>query len=785
MDPSGSTTASVGTAHRVQFTPAIDRELLSYVRRANPFSDHRKWIRIATKMREFSNQPFTNRNVRERTYLLLGRYVGKDRAPKDRVARDRRYRTAEDYIRREVLLKEVLSLAQETGAKIPAPRRAISTTSRQAAMVSDDPTTEAAQNLAALARDALPSSTYQEALLTSTVSTDAEDSATRFFGHLVKVEDRGSDDNEVSTVTVEEVNEQPPLIAELTSIPFACSSQAASLSQTGDTTTASDHLEATPSTSHAAAQNDTTPAKGRDERDVNYEFLEKRMRHDLLIKEKEFALESRRLALEEERLAWEKERTVNEGRLVALLDDTRRQLAEQWAEERRLRAEEREKERKERAEERTLAAAQQESLTRIIEKLLSMINSPNGKGGRDDCVATATASHVFRPASFTSRLDLATTRDKPRPPRDIRDRDTTVVHMTLFSHEDCRCYAAAAGKTSSMARLKRVRFAASAAAMSIQARLTADSAIALVQRYLGKERLHWRPSTYASQGEEITSVQRTHTVKWLTVLNRYLKFNPETLFLSVTLMDEFLRLVRAQPKYLKCIAISCFYLASKIIEEDEVSVGNKCGHFASFDVLATIALNCSRGVDVKWDLCRATSLDFLHGFYALLVLNRSLLLPDQSEEQLAALGPLLETKLQICLDQASLVATRPSTLALALVSLELETWTPNWFVITIALQRLAQVENGDVIRCREELACIFAKARTTVSRKHRHSDSQNAHKPSKRRMETTDIEDIYDSIKRLYGEDTASTSPPAGSVSCGMHQVQGGISVPGFPVRAM
>ncbi|KAK8781100.1 hypothetical protein V5799_017559, partial [Amblyomma americanum] len=151
---------------------------------------------------------------------------------------------------------------------------------------------------------------------------------------------------------------------------------------------------------------------------------------------------------------------------------------------------------------------------------------------------------------------------------------------------------------------------------------------------------------YDGSGEEITSIQRNHTVKWLTVLNRYLKFNPETLFLSVTLMDEFLRLVRAQPKYLKCIAISCFYLASKIIEEDE--------------------------------------------FYALLVLNRSLLLPDRSEQQLAALGPLLETKLQICLDQASLVATRPSTLALAVLSLELETWTPNWFVITIALQRLAQ-----------------------------------------------------------------------------------------------
>lgn len=332
-----------------------------------------------------------------------------------------------------------------------------------------------------------------------------------------------------------------------------------------------------------------------------------------------------------------------------------------------------------------------------------------------------------------------------------------------------------------------MHFAASVAAMSIQAGLTADSAIALVQQYLRKERLHWRPSTYSSQGEEITSVQRNHTVKWLTVLNRYLKFNPETLFLSVTLMDEFLRLVRAQPKYLKCIAISCFYLASKIIEEDEMVphikdlIKNCDCIFSVSEITRMEALILKK---LRWDLCRATSLDFLHGFYALLVLNRSLLLPDRSEQQLAALGPLLETKLQICLDQASLVATRPSTLALAVLSLELEMWTPNWFVITIALQRLAQVENSDVIRCREELACIFTKARTAVSRKHRHSDSQNAHKPSKRRMETTDIEDIYDSIKRLYGDDSAPAAAAA-SVSCGMHQAQGSLSMPGFTVRAM
>lgn len=318
--------------------------------------------------------------------------------------------------------------------------------------------------------------------------------------------------------------------------------------------------------------------------------------------------------------------------------------------------------------------------------------------------------------------------------------------------------------------------------MSMQKGLTADSAIALVQRYLAKEKLHWQPSKYAVQGDEVTSVQRNDTVKWLTVISRHLKFSPETLFLTITLLDDFLRLVRARSKYLKCIAISCFYLASKIIEEDEMVphikdlITNSNCNFSVSEITRMEAVILKK---LKWDLCRATALDFLHGFHALLVLNRNLFLPDQSGEQLAALGPLLETKLQICLDKSSLLATRPSTIALALVSLELEHWTGHWFVITTALQRLAQVENSDVIRCREELASIFTKARTAMSRKHRHSDSQNSPKPSKRKMENMDIEEIYDSLKKLYGDETTTVGS-----CCGMHQGHS-IDMAGFPVRAM
>lgn len=47
---------------------------------------------------------------------------------------------------------------------------------------------------------------------------------------------------------------------------------------------------------------------------MDYDYLEKRMKHDSSIKEKQFILEARRLSLEESPLAWEKECSLLESR---------------------------------------------------------------------------------------------------------------------------------------------------------------------------------------------------------------------------------------------------------------------------------------------------------------------------------------------------------------------------------------------------------------------------------------------------------------------------------------
>lgn len=93
--------------------------------------------------------------------------------------------------------------------------------------------------------------------------------------------------------------------------------------------------------------------KRRQQQQADYDFMMKRMTHEMLMKEKETEVELRRLTLEESRLAWERERALMEAR--------------EREEDRRERAEERKEEHKARVEER-------QAFILLIESLLSKIN---------------------------------------------------------------------------------------------------------------------------------------------------------------------------------------------------------------------------------------------------------------------------------------------------------------------------------------------------------------------------------------------------------------------------
>ena len=74
-------------------------------------------------------------------------------------------------------------------------------------------------------------------------------------------------------------------------------------------------------------------------------------------------------------------------------------------------------------------------------------------------------------------------------------------------------------------------------------------------------------------------------IEWLAKLKYQFNLYPETFALASSLLDRFLATVKAHPKYLSCIAISCFFLAAKTVEEDEVTIF-KISHVSLLKVLS-------------------------------------------------------------------------------------------------------------------------------------------------------------------------------------------------------
>ncbi|XP_063191773.1 cyclin-I isoform X2 [Chroicocephalus ridibundus] len=266
---------------------------------------------------------------------------------------------------------------------------------------------------------------------------------------------------------------------------------------------------------------------------------------------------------------------------------------------------------------------------------------------------------------------------------------------------------------------------------------------------------------------------------------------------------------QARPKYLNCIAISCFFLAAKTIEEDEripvlkvLARDSFCGCSpAEIRRMEKIILD-----KLNWDLHMATPLDFLHIFHAVAVSNRPQLLtnlPKLSPSQHVA---ALTKQLLHCMACYQLLQFKGSMLALAIVSLELEKLLPDWLALIIELLQKAQMDSSQLIHCRELVAhhlstlqssllpnsvYVYSPLQHTLVTCNRgvfkcqpssvpgpgfSKDNGRPEVPvtgtaalyqrlpapsgckqasAKRKVEEMEVDDFYDGIKRLYNEDVA------------------------------
>ncbi|NWR66079.1 CCNI protein, partial [Bucorvus abyssinicus] len=334
----------------------------------------------------------------------------------------------------------------------------------------------------------------------------------------------------------------------------------------------------------------------------------------------------------------------------------------------------------------------------------------------------------------------------------------------------------------------------------------------LLELAISREAQMWKahvPKTQPNQDVAISPKQRDEVIQWLAKLKYQFHLYPETLALAISLLDRFLAAVKARPKYLNCIAISCFFLAAKTIEEDEripvlkvLARDSFCGCSpAEIRRMEKIILD-----KLNWDLHMATPLDFLHIFHAMAVSSRPQLLtvlPQLSPSQHVA---ALTKQLLHCMAWYQLLQFKGSMLALAIVSLELEKLLPDWLALIIELLQKAQMESSQLIHCRELVAhhlstlqssllpnpvYVYSPLQHTLVTCNRGAfrcqpssvpgpgfskdngrpegpltgtaalyprlPAAGSCKPAsaKRKVEEMEVDDFYDGIKRLYNEDLA------------------------------
>ncbi|EDO49595.1 predicted protein, partial [Nematostella vectensis] len=182
----------------------------------------------------------------------------------------------------------------------------------------------------------------------------------------------------------------------------------------------------------------------------------------------------------------------------------------------------------------------------------------------------------------------------------------------------------------------------------------------------------------------ITPSIYSNTTRWIWLLNQDFEYLPDTFSLTISLLNRFLSLVKAKPRYLCCIAITCYFLAIKTVEEDEsipslselVQV-SECGCSVS-DVLRMERIILTK---LQWNLTPVTALHFLY-------LYEALVLPDSAFGGMAPRQHMnmMTIKLDDCLCNVNFTQFKVSVLALAIFSQELESLSPSgWLAAVIKL----------------------------------------------------------------------------------------------------
>lgn len=292
-----------------------------------------------------------------------------------------------------------------------------------------------------------------------------------------------------------------------------------------------------------------------------------------------------------------------------------------------------------------------------------------------------------------------------------------------------------------------------------------EQLVRMLDAELKKQTERWRPFVYAEpvneSSVEISGEHRDNIVRWLAQLNKKFYFAAETFFLSVTVLDRFLNIVKCRPKHLRIIGLACLYVAAKTREEDEVlpttlelvqrsEVGCSVAELHRMELIVLSKLS--------FDLNATTTLEILHILYALLLTQQPRLLDHVPQVTVSRQLAMLTEKLMICAIDHHLLSLPPAALAVAILSLELELFSSEWLPATFWLQHHAQVDQKGLVTSRETVSTVLSGRCDALAFVYQ---CKRSHRPTKRRISALDESDdeeqengdMYIGIKRLYAEE--------------------------------
>lgn len=226
----------------------------------------------------------------------------------------------------------------------------------------------------------------------------------------------------------------------------------------------------------------------------------------------------------------------------------------------------------------------------------------------------------------------------------------------------------------------------------------------------------------ADEAADIGPMERDRVVAWMALLNARFGFHPETFFLGAHCLDRFLSSIKSRSRYLECIALTCLYIASKIMEEEEVVPctaqlieGSDSGCRPK-DVFRMERIILTK---LDWSIMTPTAFTYLQIFYWLAFTHH---LGHDSAEVMSVSAlqtptfsslnfNMLTAQLQKVVCRYNVAIFPSSVISLALLSLEIESLNgaSRSRSTVVRLQEFAKIRTEHLIECRKALTSLLPK----------------------------------------------------------------------------